>query len=132
MVIVALGIVLDGDRVLLTQRPPAGHLPLYWEFPGGKVESGEDPADAIVREIREEAGVEVSVIRQLSFRFYRYGERDVLLLPYLCKIVSGEPRKGDCYAIGWNRIDELPTLKFPEANGPIVDEIVELMRRSES
>lgn len=130
MIIVALGIIFDGDTVLLTQRPPTGHLPLYWEFPGGKVESGEDPSGALVRELREEAGIEVSPVRPLSFRFYRYEERDVLLLPFLCKIVSGEPRKKDCHAIGWHRIDELHTMRFPEANGPIVDEIAELLHRS--
>lgn len=128
MVIVVLGIVLDGKRVLLTQRPPTGHLPLSWEFPGGKLESGESPSSAVVREMREETGIEVEPIRPLAFRYFSYPDRNVLLLPYLCKIVSGEPERRDCHAIGWFLVEELSTLKFPEANVPIVDEILDLLR----
>ena len=79
-VLVAAGIVVEDDRVLLTQRKAGAHLAGAWEFPGGKVEAGEDPREALVRELREELGIDVVVGEIVDVAFHRYEEKAVLLL----------------------------------------------------
>src|SRR4051812_33147949 len=82
-VIVAAAVVIQDSRVLLTQRPRGTHLETLWEFPGGKVEEGESPTEALVRELREEIGVEACAKDILDVTFWRYPSSDVLLLFYL-------------------------------------------------
>ena len=69
---VAAAVVRDGERVLLTQRPPGGPLGLLWEFPGGKIEEGESPEHALVREIHEELGVDAEVRGILAVECHDY------------------------------------------------------------
>jgi mutator protein MutT len=69
---VAAAVVWDGDRLLLTQRPPGGPVGLQWEFPGGKIEPGESPEDAIVREVREELGVGSTPHETLAVEAHAY------------------------------------------------------------
>ena len=71
---VAAAVVWDGPRILLTQRPPSGVLGLQWEFPGGKLEPGETPETAIVRELHEELGVVARVIEQLHVERHEYAD----------------------------------------------------------
>jgi 8-oxo-dGTP diphosphatase len=85
-VIVAAAVLFRGGRVLLTRRVQGAHLAGYWEFPGGKVEAGEDPRAALIRECREECGIEVEVVDILDVTFHRYEDKDVLLLFYDCRV----------------------------------------------
>src|SRR5688500_941077 len=85
-VIVAAAVVRNEGRILLTRRMEGAHLAGFWEFPGGKVEEGEDPEDAVVRECREECGIELEVGNVLEVAFHRYERKDVLLLFYECRI----------------------------------------------
>jgi 8-oxo-dGTP diphosphatase len=123
-VIVAAGVVLEKGRVLLTQRKVGAHLEGMWEFPGGKVESGEDPRDALVRELREEIGVDVVVGEAIDVTFHRYDDADksVLLLFFeaVRKENSAEPSALDVAAFRWADVAEIDTLTFPPADGPIV------------
>ncbi len=89
-IIVSAAVLYVDGKVLLTRRMKGAHLAGFWEFPGGKVEEGEDPEAALVRECREECGVEVAVEDILDVTFHRYPEKDVLLLFYRCRLVSGE------------------------------------------
>jgi len=73
-VIVAAAVLIERGRVLLTQRKKGTHLAGAWEFPGGKVEPGEDPRDALVRELREEVGIEVDVGDPVEVTFHAYAE----------------------------------------------------------
>jgi 8-oxo-dGTP diphosphatase len=91
-IIVAAAILRRDGDVLLTRRMEGAHLAGYWEFPGGKVEPGEDPEEALVRECREECGIEVRVEDVVDVTFHRYDQKDVLLLFYDCKLLSGEVR----------------------------------------
>jgi 8-oxo-dGTP diphosphatase len=83
-VIVAAGVLIDGERVLLSQRRADTHLAGMWEFPGGKVESGEDPREALRRELEEELGVDAIVGDIVDVAFHRYDDANkaVLLLFY--------------------------------------------------
>src|SRR5215471_15734750 len=104
-VIVAAGIVIEGGRVLLTQRKKGAHLAGMWEFPGGKVEPGEDPKEALRRELVEELGIDVTVGDIVDVTFHRYDEAEkaVLLLFYEARRAPGsaEPTARDVAAFAW-------------------------------
>jgi 8-oxo-dGTP diphosphatase len=86
--IVAAAVVRRKGRILLTRRVDGAHLAGLWEFPGGKVERGEDPEGTVVRECREECGIDVEVIDILDVTFHRDPKRDLLLLFYACRLAS--------------------------------------------
>ena len=90
-IVVAAAVLWREGRVLLTRRMEGAHLAGLWEFPGGKVEEGEDPEDALVRECREECGIEVAVRDILEVTFHRYEQKDVLLLFYDCRLAAETP-----------------------------------------
>jgi len=86
---VVAGLVLADGRFLLTQRRADQPLPLQWEFPGGKVEFGESPIQALVRELREEIGVDVEVGRVWEVLYYQYPDFELIMLVYLCRLKPG-------------------------------------------
>ncbi|PWT93928.1 MAG: 8-oxo-dGTP diphosphatase MutT [Acidobacteria bacterium] len=116
MIIVTAGVIRRDEKLLITQRPPGKHGALKWEFPGGKLESEEDPRDCLIREVREELGIEIGVDSITEVIFHRYPERSVLLLFYLCHWISGEPQAIDCEAFAWVNPADLPTYDFLEAD----------------
>ena len=86
------GLIGDGDgRVLACRRAEGMRLAGFWEFPGGKLEAGEDAAGALVRELREELGVEVETGATMTPVEHDYGDFAIRLIPLRCRIVSGEP-----------------------------------------
>ncbi len=99
---VMAGVMLDTQgRVLLAQRPPGKHLAGLWEFPGGKLEAGEAPADGLVRELQEELGVDAVVGKPLIRVPWRYGERSLLLDARVVRSWRGEPASLDGQALQW-------------------------------
>lgn len=99
---VMAGVMLDPQgRVLLAQRPSGKHLAGLWEFPGGKLEAGETPVDGLVRELREELGIEASVDGPLIRVPWRYGERSLLLDARLVRRWQGELASLDGQALRW-------------------------------
>ena len=117
-VIVAAAVLIEGDRVLLTQRKRGSHLEGAWEFPGGKVEQGEDPRDALVRELEEEIGIRAIVGAPLEVTFFRYPGKDVLLLFFQARRAEGspEPRALDVAAVRFATRSELIDAEFPPAD----------------
>lgn len=99
--LVAAAVVERDGRVMLCQRRPGVHNALKWEFPGGKLEPGESPEEALRRELREELDILVEVGRIRDAVYHRYEDRDVLVLFYDCRIAAGEPRMVDCNAVAW-------------------------------
>jgi 8-oxo-dGTP diphosphatase len=126
-VIVSAGVVLEKGRVLLTQRKVGAHLEGLWEFPGGKVEPGEDPRDALIRELREELGISVNVGEAVDVTFHKYEDADktVLLLFFDATraVDSAEPAALDVAAFKWASVSDLDALTFPPADGPIVTKV---------
>ena len=87
---VAIALVWDQQRLLVTQRPLSTHLGGHWEFPGGKLEPGETPEDCAVREVREEVGLTVSARSRRAVIAHSYNERSVVLYPVDCQLERGE------------------------------------------
>jgi 8-oxo-dGTP diphosphatase len=121
--VVAALIRKDG-KVLLTQRWPGRHLGLTWEFPGGKVEEGEEDLEALERELREELGVTAKIGSCCFETRHGYGSREVHLLIFRCKLLSGTPRAIDVKAMEWADIATLMDRKFPPADLLFVQELV--------
>lgn len=131
-VIVAAGVLVEHGRVLLTQRKKGSHLAGAWEFPGGKVEPGEDPRDALVRELREEIGIEVTVEDPVEVTFHAYPEKSVLLLFFAVTRRHGspDPQPIDVAAVQWARSDTLDDALFPPADVPILAKVRTLLARA--
>lgn len=91
-VVVAAAVIERDGAILLTRRMKGTHLAGMWEFPGGKLHSGESPEDALVRECREECGIEIEVIDIVDVTYHRYDLKNVLLLFYDCRWIGGEVR----------------------------------------
>lgn len=122
--LVVAAALLDGDgRVLLQQRPPGRAMAGLWEFPGGKVEPGETPEAALVRELAEELGIAVSAdaLSPACFASAPNGDMDMLLLLYLCRAWTGRPRALDASALAWTRLAEMRGLPMPPADLPLIE-----------
>lgn len=121
---VVAALIRQDNKVLLTQRWPSKHLGLIWEFPGGKVEEGESDKEALMRELKEELGVGVDIGSSCFETCHGYGSREVHLLIYRCKIVSGTPAPVDVKAIEWVATEDLTDREFPPADLVFVQELV--------
>jgi 8-oxo-dGTP diphosphatase len=125
--IVAAGIVIENGRVLLAQRKPDAHLAGAWELPGGKVEEGEDPRDALRRELREELGIDVRVGEIVDVTFHRYeaANKTILLLFFDATRVPGsaEPRALDVATFEWSGVSGLDPARFPAGDVAVVAKI---------
>ena len=118
-VIVTAALTIEQGKLLLTQRRKDSSHGLLWEFPGGKVEEGEDPRGALRRELKEELDVEVEVGRLFDAVFYSYPEYPILLLVYRCRVEKGSLRPIGCHDLRWVTLGELKTLAMPPADEPI-------------
>ena len=120
LTVVAAVIRAADGRVLLTKRPLGSHMGGLWEFPGGKVDAGEAPHDALARELREELGLEVRVERPITFAVHEEPGLRILLLFYAVQIVYGEPRGREGQAVKWVSVTDLPSYPTPPADAEIV------------
>lgn len=105
----------------MTRRPGEIVLGGSWEFPGGKIETGETPQQAVMREILEEVGIHVQPVASLTTVEHTYDHAHVHLHPWLCRHVSAEPKNLQVSDHQWVTIDKLAAITFPPANGPILD-----------
>ena len=121
---VVCAVIEREGRVLLAQRPPGKLLPLKWEFAGGKVEPGEDPAAAIVREIREELGCTIAITRALSRFTYDYGRVVIEMIPFVAALApdSPAPVAHEHVALAWVAPEALRTYDLAAADFPVVDQ----------
>jgi 8-oxo-dGTP diphosphatase len=121
---VACAIIERDGRVLATQRSAVMSLPLKWEFPGGKIKTGETPEECLKREVREELGVEIAVVRALSTTTHSYPTFTVTLYPYICALTAGEITLHEHAASVWLMSEKLHALDWAEADWPVLDEYV--------
>ena len=112
---------IDG-RVLITQRPKGKSMEGLWEFPGGKIESGETPEDALVRELYEELGIETwsSCLAPLTFASHRYSDFHLLMPLFACRKWDGTPKPNEGQILKWVHVKSLKDFPMPPADIPLI------------
>lgn len=123
-VVVAVGVLVDGEHFLVSRRADDAHQGGLWEFPGGKVEPGETVSDALKRELREELGVELESAVPLMEITHRYPSKTVRLLVWRVLQFHGIPRGLEGQPVRWVTSAELRSLEFPQANRLIVEALM--------
>lgn len=118
---VAAGLILHQGRYLIARRKPGVHLAGFWEFPGGKRETGESFEECLRRELFEELSVLVQEPALFRVIRHAYGEKTVELHFYRCTIEEGEPAPLDCAEIRWVLPEELSQYTFPPADQPVIE-----------
>src|SRR5689334_1405804 len=113
---VSAALIFRDGKLLITQRHAAAHLGGLWEFPGGKREAGETFEQCLVRELREELGVEVAVGELLEGLTHDYPEKTVQLKFFVCRLIEGDPQPLGCAALEWVDRAGLFAHEFPAAD----------------
>ena len=126
IVVVAAALFDRDGRVLIAQRPRGKPLAGRWEFPGGKLDAGESERQALVRELREELGIEVLAARPFMRLTHAYAERDVALSLWIVERFSGEPRSLDAQALKWVAPGRLGSEDILEADQPFIEALRDL------
>ena len=129
-VLVSAVVLVDVDgRVLLAQRPAGKRMAGLWEFPGGKVEPGETPEVALIRELNEELDIDTaeSCLAPLSFVSHAYDDFHLLMLVYVCRKWKGTPRPVEGNALTWARAARLRDYEMPPADLPLIAVIQDLL-----
>lgn len=122
LMVVAAALVDQDGRVLVQQRPPGKQMAGLWEFPGGKIDGGETPEAALIRELNEELGIAVddACLAPATFASEALGDRHLLLLLYVCRKWRGIPDALHASALKWVRPAELHALAMPPADRPLI------------
>ncbi len=130
VVLVAAVALIDVDgRVLIAQRPEGKALAGLWEFPGGKVEQGERPEQALVRELKEELNIDVteSCLAPLTFASHAYDDFHLLMPLYVCRRWKGDAISNEGQALKWVRAKALRDHPMPPADRPLIPHLEELL-----
>ena len=123
VILVSAVALIDRDgRILLAQRPEGKSMAGLWEFPGGKVEPGETPEAALVRELHEELGIETwdSCLAPLTFASHSYPDFHLLMPVFACRKWEGIPQSREGQALAWARASELRDYPMPPADEPLI------------
>lgn len=130
LVIVAACALIDADsRVLIAQRPEDKAMPGLWEFPGGKLEPGETPEQAIIRELHEELRIETKTacLAPLTFASHAYDDFQLLMPLFVCRRYWGTPVAVEHQALKWVRPAKLRDYPMPDADIPLIAHLVDLL-----
>lgn len=130
LVLVAAVALVDSDgRVLIAQRPEGRAMAGLWEFPGGKIEPGETPEAALIRELDEELGIDTwaSCLAPLTFASHSYDEFHLLMPLFVCRRWQGTPQPREHQALRWVRAGELRRFPMPPADLPIIPVLRDLL-----
>ena len=130
LVLVAAVALIDADgRILLAKRPEGKSLAGLWEFPGGKVEAGERPEQALIRELKEELGIDVeqSCLAPLTFASHAYEDFHLLMPLYVCRRWKGLVQAMEDQELKWTFAKDLKNYPMPPADLPLIPHLVELL-----
>ena len=129
LLVVAVALIDADDRVLIAQRPEGKALAGLWEFPGGKIDQGERPEAALIRELAEELGITVkeACLAPLTFASFAYPEFHLLMPLYVCRRWEGFVQSREGQALKWVRARELRQYPMPPADEPLIPPLVELL-----
>ncbi len=122
ILLVAAAALIDANGRVLVQQRTHGSLAGLWEFPGGKIEAGETPADALIRELREELAIDVEAasLAPAAFSSEPLGDRHLLLLLHVCREWKGTPQPIEAAALKWVRPADLHALPMPGPDRPLI------------
>ena len=129
LLVVAAALVDADNRVLIAQRPEGKQLAGLWEFPGGKIDPGERPEDALIRELAEELGVTVKApcLAPLTFASHAYETFHLLMPLYVCRKWEGFVAPAEGQALKWERERDLRNYDMPPADAPLIAPLVDLL-----
>jgi 8-oxo-dGTP diphosphatase len=130
LVLVVACALIDADgRILLAQRPPGRSMAGLWEFPGGKVEPGERPEQALIRELGEELGITVAepCLAPLTFASHAYEDFHLLMPLYVCRRWDGIAASREGQNLAWVRPGRLREYPMPPADAPLIPHLIELV-----
>lgn len=127
--VVACALIDIDGRVLLAKRPADKAMPHLWEFPGGKIEQGETPEQAIIRELAEELSIDTksSCLAPLSFVSHEYETFHLVMLLYVCRRWWGTPRPVVASELSWVRAPRLGDYEMPPADKPLIAALQDLL-----
>ena len=128
VIVASIAIIDSSDQILIAKRPNKKHLSGFWEFPGGKVEKGESPENALVREVKEELNIDINnkCIAPLTFSEFNYEKFHLLLLLYVCRRWEGEPMSMEKNEIKWVKANMLRQFKMPPADDSLIYSLQDL------
>jgi 8-oxo-dGTP diphosphatase len=129
LLVVAVALIDSDNRILIAQRPEGKQLAGLWEFPGGKLDPNERPEQALIRELREELGIEVkdSCLAPLTFASYAYEEFHLLMPLYVCRRWEGMVRPLEGQALKWVQARDLRHYPMPPADEPLIPALIDLL-----
>jgi 8-oxo-dGTP diphosphatase len=129
LLVTACALVALDNRVLVAQRPEGKALAGLWEFPGGKLDPGERPEAALIRELREELGIEVkeACLAPLTFASHAYADFHLLMSLYICRRWEGIVSSREGQALKWLRPGKLRDLAMPPADEPLIPHLIDLL-----
>jgi 8-oxo-dGTP diphosphatase len=129
VLVVACALVDPDGRVLIAQRPEGKALAGLWEFPGGKIENGERPEQSLIRELKEELGIDVkeACLAPLAFASHAYDSFHLLMPLYVCRRWEGVPASREGQALRWVRPDRLRDFPMPPADEPLIPMLRDLL-----
>lgn len=120
---IGLAVIVHTGRVLIARRNPETVLGGCWEFPGGKLQPGETPAECVCREVNEEVGLQVEAAAPFAVIEHEYPHGRVRLHCCRCRLLAGSPRALECAEVRWVLPADLPRYPFPEANAPLLRQL---------